>query len=56
MYCEDCGPSYSVQTTVKITKEGHEIVVEYCGHCLKKTETEYKYIKGPTTAFRKEKE
>jgi len=52
MYCEDCGPSYSIQTSVRLTKDGHEIIVEYCGHCLKKTETEY--IKGTTTSLRKE--
>lgn len=53
MWCEDCGPTYSVQTTVRLTKEGHEIIVEYCGHCLKKVETEY--IKGPKISLRKEK-
>lgn len=50
MWCEWCAkPSYSLQTTVKITRDGHEVVVQYCGHCLRKFETEY--FNGPTVRF-----
>jgi len=46
MWCDWCGSSYSVQTTIRITSDGHEILMEYCGHCMRKSETEY--FKGPT--------
>ena len=42
MFCDFCNSiSYSMQTTVRITKDGQEIIIEYCGNCLRKTETEY---------------
>lgn len=47
MWCDWCGISTSAQTTIRITSDGHEILVEYCSHCMRKSETEY--VKGPTT-------
>jgi len=47
MFCDFCGITYSVQTTIRLTPDGHEILVEYCGHCMRKSETEF--VKGPST-------
>jgi methionine aminopeptidase len=48
MFCDWCNDiSYAVQTTIRLTKDGHEITIEYCGHCMRRTETEY--FNGPTT-------
>jgi hypothetical protein len=47
MWCDICNtPSYSVQTTVRLTKGGKEILVQYCGRCMSRVETEF--VKGTT--------
>jgi len=54
MFCDWCNDiSYAVQTTIRIDKDGHETVIEYCGHCMRRTETEY--IKGPAIKFHLDK-
>jgi len=51
MWCDYCNTaSYSVQTTIRITKDGKEVVVERCGNCMRRTEIEY--IKGPTVSIK----
>ena len=48
MWCEWCADiAIAAQTTIRIDKDGHETVIEYCGHCMRRTETEF--FKGPTT-------
>jgi hypothetical protein len=47
MWCENCQtPSFSLQTTVRITKDGKEILIQHCGRCMTRIETEF--VKGPT--------
>ena len=54
MWCEFCDcTTCAVETTIRLTRDGHEILVQYCSQCLRKSETEY--IKGPTVQFRIEK-
>jgi len=54
MWCDWCATTTrSVQTTFRVTKDGHEILIEYCENCLRKSETEY--IKGPTTKLHVER-
>jgi len=50
-YCEYCeGQTPSSKATIKITKDGKEILVRICENCGFKTEIEY--YKGPTVSFK----
>jgi len=47
MWCEYCNQqSPCAQETVRITKDGKEIIIQYCEVCLHRTEIEY--YKRPT--------
>lgn len=51
MWCDWCDDiSYSVQSTVRLTKDGREILIRYCGKCLHKSEVEYR--SGNTVSIR----
>ena len=40
MWCDWCSDiTLSVQTTVRLDKDGHETVIEYCDQCMRRTET-----------------
>lgn len=42
MWCEHCDSVTSpLKTTIRITKDGNEVVICWCSTCLKKTEIEY---------------
>lgn len=54
MWCENCdGNTPCAQRTVRITKDGREIIIEYCEVCMMRTETEY--LMGPTVRLKKAK-
>jgi len=47
MWCHNCDqPSYAKKTTVRLTNDGAEIIIQICGLCNRKSETEF--YKGST--------
>ena len=47
MWCHNCEQiSFAKKSTIRLTEDGHEIIVQICGSCNRKSETEY--YKGPT--------
>lgn len=48
MWCHNCDKtSFSKKTTIRLTSDGNEILIEICGNCNYKSETEY--FRGSTT-------
>jgi transcription elongation factor Elf1 len=42
MFCDICdASSYSSKTTIRITKDGSELLIQRCGRCGAYVETEY---------------
>jgi hypothetical protein len=55
MWCDSCDClSYSEKTTIRITKDGREILIQYCSHCHARVETEYRKL-GSKISFQVEK-
>ena len=55
MFCDNCDVlSYSSKTTIRITKDGREIIIQRCSHCGARVETEYKKP-GSKISFQVEK-
>lgn len=45
MWCDLCDTlSYSEKTTIRVTKDGREIVIQQCSHCHARVETECKKL------------
>ena len=54
MWCDNCDAlSYSIRTTITITKDGRELVTEKCAFCKSSVKVEYASVKGPAVSFRK---
>ena len=47
MWCHNCEKSsFSEKTTIRLTNDQHEVLIQICGICKRKSETEY--YKGST--------
>jgi len=54
MYCDICdATTICLSRTIRVTKDGREIIIERCGNCMSIIETEY--FLGPTTCVKKAK-
>jgi RNase P subunit RPR2 len=55
MFCDNCDTlSFSTKTTIRVTKDGREILIQRCGHCGARVETEYRKL-GSKVSFQVEK-
>lgn len=52
MWCDNCDRlSYSNKTTIRITKDGREVIVQKCANCEATIESEHNKL-GPTTSLK----